>query len=361
MRLLVLAVIVTSLAVGAGPTPAQVTPGRCQGEPATMIGAPTRATVVGTEGRDVIISNGSDVDARGGADVICVSGGSTYVDGGDGRDSLRIHAVTDATMLSGGSGTDTLDVVARVVAPWTIDVPLQRISTGGSTGGATGGSTGGASAAITDLEHYRLGGSTWSSLVFSGGPGADLLDLTGETHPRTGRPLSVDLGPGNDTLRLLPGQADPSEYLFAGRGRDAITLVRPGKRALRSVFGSTRHHSYSIDGTVDAVFLGFENIAAENFSEITLEAGNDDNVLRAVGCQARLTDSSGDDVLRFVRARSCRPADRGGATMQARYGDDLLIGSTSDDTLDGGSGRDVARGGDGTDRCVAEVRRGCES
>lgn len=350
MRLLVLAVVVTSLTAVTGPASARTAPPTCQGEAATMIGSSTLTTLVGTDGHDVIISNGSDVDARGGADAICVTGGSTYVDGGEGRDTFRIHTVTDATMLAGGPGTDTLAVVSRSTAPWTVDVPLQRISSDE------------ASAGIIDLERYRLGRASWSSLTFTGGVGRDVLDLTGEEHPPSGRPFSVRLGDGDDALRLHPGQADRSTYVYGGHGRDAITLIRPGKRALRSVFGSTRHHSYSIDGTRNSLFLGFEKIAAENFSEITLKAGNDDNVLRAVGCSATLQDSSGDDVLRFVRSRRCRPSDRGGyATIEARYGDDLLIGSRSDDVLRGGSGRDVARGGGGTDLCLAEVRRNCES
>lgn len=350
MRLLVLAVAVTSIATvtGSPSTYASVTP-TCQGELATAVGSPTTATIVGTNGHDVIISNGSDVEARGGDDTICVSGGSLRVDGGEGHDSLRIYAVADATTLAGGTGTDTLSVVSSNGAAWTVDVPGQRISTES------------ASATIVDFEHYRLGRASWSSLDFTGGAGRDILDLTGEVRPPRERPLTALLGDGDDALMLMPGQTGGSESVNGGHGHDAITMVRPGRQALGTVYGSLLQHLFSINGSTDTYFFGFEDVVARNFSRVSLQGDSADNVLRAYGCEASLYASAGDDVLRFTRSPHCRGSDPGGyVTAVGGPGNDRMVGSGNDDVLLGGDGRDVAWGGNGTDLCVAEARRACE-
>ena len=239
-----LALVASSLTA---PVPASAERARtCQGATATMVGGPGIATVQGTPGDDVIVSNGSDVEAGAGDDLICLTGGTVSVKGGEGDDQV--------TLAPGGQGRST-----------------------------------------------SIGGS----------------------------------------------------------GRDTITMIRPGGVPRGAVFGSTRLHSFQVDGKSDAFFLSFENLGATNFARIDLGTGTTATVMEAVGCYGYLEGSSRDDVLRVVRSSRCDEAS-GQFSIRGGYGDDLMIGSTRSDLLRGGSGYDTARGGPGNDRCGAEVRRSCE-
>ncbi len=65
----------------------------CQGETATVVGV-ADTTVNGTEGADVIVSNGADtVNALGGDDLVCVTSTGADVDAGQGADSITVSAV----------------------------------------------------------------------------------------------------------------------------------------------------------------------------------------------------------------------------------------------------------------------------
>lgn len=66
----------------------------CRGEIATLVGAPQTLNIRGTEGRDVVVTNGSQMlEALGGDDLICVTRFGSQVFAGDGDD------LVDATML----------------------------------------------------------------------------------------------------------------------------------------------------------------------------------------------------------------------------------------------------------------------
>ncbi|WP_323793191.1 hypothetical protein [Nocardioides sp.] len=212
MRLLALAVTVnvTLAALTGLPGPAAAAPATCQGEAITLMGSAETPLLVGTEGRDVIVSNGSDVLARGGRDLVCVTEGSAVIDAGKGADDVRIHQAVDATSLEGGPGADTFHVVTRVATSWTVDVPAQQISTDEAT------------SALSGFEDYHLGRSSWTALTFVGGAGNDVLDLTEDPRRSAsgqGRPFDVRLGDGDDVLRLMPGQAGDSESVTGGGGR----------------------------------------------------------------------------------------------------------------------------------------------
>src|SRR5690349_13426386 len=61
-------------------------PATCHGEPATIVGTPD-GTFTGTDGRDVIVTNGASGKARGGADLICITGSTgAHIDAGAGKD-----------------------------------------------------------------------------------------------------------------------------------------------------------------------------------------------------------------------------------------------------------------------------------
>ena len=79
----------------------------CFGEPATIVGTPGDDHILGTNGRDVIVSMGGDdhVVALGGNDLICAGAGADHVVAGAGDD--RLDGGDAADMCIGNGGRDT--------------------------------------------------------------------------------------------------------------------------------------------------------------------------------------------------------------------------------------------------------------
>jgi Ca2+-binding RTX toxin-like protein len=98
--LLGLTLLTPAVATAAGET--------CQGQPATVVGAPATFVLTGTEGPDVIVTNGSmQVDALGGDDLVCVTVRGAQVQAGDGDDVVDTAAVTQLpTSAYLGAGSD---------------------------------------------------------------------------------------------------------------------------------------------------------------------------------------------------------------------------------------------------------------
>ncbi len=97
--------------------PAAVSPVRCAGVPATIVGTPRRDVIHGTPGRDVIVAMGGDdlVHGRGGDDLICLGAGADTAFGGMGSDTIlggagrdRLNGGTGRDLLKGGPGDDRL-------------------------------------------------------------------------------------------------------------------------------------------------------------------------------------------------------------------------------------------------------------
>src|SRR5690606_31003670 len=79
-----------------------------RGERASLVGRPGR-TLRGTRGRDVVVTNGADyVDARRGADLVCVTGGrETQVQAGGGADTVVVRQRRGSVWTVLGGGPDT--------------------------------------------------------------------------------------------------------------------------------------------------------------------------------------------------------------------------------------------------------------
>jgi Ca2+-binding RTX toxin-like protein len=90
----VLMLVPPGLLVG---SPARAAAATCQGQPATIEGS--SGVIAGTEGNDVIVSTGPDteVQAKGGNDLICVVGGHVFTGPGD-----------DSVVSTAPAGTFTL-------------------------------------------------------------------------------------------------------------------------------------------------------------------------------------------------------------------------------------------------------------
>jgi Ca2+-binding RTX toxin-like protein len=121
------------LALLAPTTAAQAAGETCRGEAATIVGA-GYARIVGTEGRDVVVTNGSgDVETLAGDDLVCITGrdagaGTQYgidVDAGPGDDivdgtaadswSADVELGAGADRFEGGDADDDVNAGAVVV------------------------------------------------------------------------------------------------------------------------------------------------------------------------------------------------------------------------------------------------------
>ena len=80
----------------------------CHGQAATHVGDAQTFRLVGTEGPDVIVTNGAHtIEALGGDDVICVTGFGSQVYAGDGNDLVDGSAIQDfGAQVRLGAGND---------------------------------------------------------------------------------------------------------------------------------------------------------------------------------------------------------------------------------------------------------------
>ena len=172
----------------------------CQGQVATIVGMP-RSEIHGTNGPDVIVTNGAaDIYAGDGDDLVCVTGGA----GLDDVDVLADHgddivdasaSEADGVYVSLRGGDDTF-----VGGPHTDVVEASDPWETTRSGGADSVST--------------AGGDDW--VTTGGGPGDIDHDV-------------IDLGSGNDRVQL-DGPVDPGLPILAGVGSDQLVLNRSTMR-----------------------------------------------------------------------------------------------------------------------------------
>jgi Ca2+-binding RTX toxin-like protein len=202
----------TSTASAAGET--------CRGEAATIVGAP-RVEVVGTEGRDVIVTNQSqDVQALGGDDLICITGPdqrSGYrpveIDAGAGDDVVDGTTAADWPMsgslgpggdtLHGGAGSEYIDTGARSADHTHVDTDHDVVLGGGGDDSITSGQAGAANTDVIDLgtddDYIRYSGAATGDSTVTGGTGDDTLSVSTAAHS-----LTLDNGLGRQTEDGVP-------------------------------------------------------------------------------------------------------------------------------------------------------------
>jgi Ca2+-binding RTX toxin-like protein len=168
----------------------------CEGRPATIVGPGVAGELFGTDGPDVMVSNGAvAVSGEAGDDFICVTGGShlshVSVFAGDGADVVTMTASDAATAeVNLGFGDDSF----------------------------VGG----------DAPEYVTAGSPGTIPVSQAGQGADTVTTGGgQDTVLTGGTLAnpdhddIDLGSGNDRA-WMRGPADPALPVQAGPGWDQL-------------------------------------------------------------------------------------------------------------------------------------------
>ena len=195
----------------------------CRGEAATLVGERGKE-LVGTEGRDVVVTNRSSVRTLGGDDLVCITGP-------DARPGTQYGVNIDT-----GAGNDVVDGTAA--GSWSADVVL---------GDGADRFEGGAADDTVRAGSIVVEGSTVRYLdddvdVLVGGGGSDYL-----SSGQAGLPNSdvVQGGEGGDGLGFTGTMADGA-VLDGGAGVDSLGfLLEPGAHQLDNVDEELRR-----DGTV---------------------------------------------------------------------------------------------------------------
>jgi Ca2+-binding RTX toxin-like protein len=402
---LALAIVSTVGAVNAAAEPAPT----CFGQPATIVGTDGRDVIHGTPGDDVIVTGDGpdDVFAGAGDDLICGGGGSFEDDeaigdrlhGGPGRD--RIDGGPGNDLLFGNSGND--DLYGRTG---------EDVLDDGSGDDRAYGSTG--------SDEFVAGGGD-DRLV--GGPASEPANqLNGVTYLDSHRGVTIDLradtavGFGhdvvkhiwratgsqfNDVIRGTPksdviyggcgddrvygrgggdrlyGHADDGDRCKKAMGDNDVINGGSGNDFFQGEFyayigtdkvhgGGGRDQLYTLGGREH--FFGGEG--ADGFFGITLGYPKSMHVDLAAGTYridsnrgtlhsvAEVVGTQQDDVLLGGSHRDYLYGNEGVDVVRGRGGNDVLRG----DFWDGQESmwKDKAYGGSGTDNCRAEVKHSCE-
>ena len=296
----------------------------CNGRTPTIVGSPG-ATIIGTAGDDVILTNGAArADSGAGDDSICVTDkGAVVVNAGPDDDFVGARNHRGKTFVSLGFGDDTFIGGAGPDRVWSQEASNQS-------------SPDDHDVIITNSgDDYVISGSTSApnTDVVVLGPGADALVTYGFS---SGAELSGGLGA--NTLQPLPGDVS-GEWTFDNVSGEALL-----DDATRLTW--TSFQRFDLTGLHGSRTRYLGSAAAER----VVAGGTCQVVLRGRGGADRLT----------VDADGCNSLPAGDARLVGGPGADELIGSAGDDVLRGGGGSDRADGGLGDDRCTAETQSACE-
>ena len=298
-------VLVFLFASGAG---AQTPIPKCLGDTATIIGTEGNDVLTGTDDDDVIVGLGGDDIINGGpegfaTDALCGGEGNDVLNGGNGL----------IAGLSGDGGDDRLepgDVTIALAVYLESPVPI-------SLDLATGTATGWGTDTVVGIDNVI--GSQFDD-VLAGNGRANLLDGRG----------------GNDRLTglaardLLDGDAG-NDILDGGAGSDFALYGAP--QAVRVDLGRGTATGWGTDRLVS-----IESAEGSRFADV-LRGSNGVNQLDGSGGNDAVTGLGGNDVL------------------SGDAGNDRIAGGSGADRLDGGAGRDQGDGGPGRDRCVKIERK----
>jgi hypothetical protein len=411
-----------TLLAPAGAATAAVT---CQGQVATVTGpGDAYGVLTGTEGDDVIVTDGVEyVDALGGNDLICITGGSVVdLDAGTGDDSVDATLFGSTTDLGHGSdryvGSTDRDQVAAGSGPYRQDAERDVIDTGPR--GEYEDYVWSGHEGDGNSDDVRMG---WGSLYWSG-PATTTSSVDGGAEsvllysPETGR-VRIDntvgtLTAGSQPVLRIPGftrfyvgyEPGLKEVVFRGSSLDEVVGVGFGRTLVRSkidlrggddelqltsrkeVRGSSykagRGHDFlNLSSGTDDLDLDLRRgrlstgsgkkeitLPATGFEDVQLKArdielvGTDGpNDIELHGCALHVQARGGkDDISTFIQGPDAGPiiCRERRLTVDGGRGNDTMVGTNGRDRLIGGPGRDTADGRQRRDTCRAEVRTSCE-
>ena len=383
------------------PTAADAAGETCQGRAATIVGA--QGVAQGTEGDDVIVSNGAQsVVALGGNDLICITGSgwnlgyptTMQVDAGPGDDVVDVtpseYFAVDADLGEGadrfvGGGWD--DTVAVGGSPGAVaagpdvviggggsDLLVTPLGPGASVLDLAAGrlTTAGVPAAewsFVESVDVRGAGDPGASLGITGSPGDDRIEVSGVAT------VTASMGGGDDALTLgdLPSAGSD---LDGGPGRDRLTTGDVDARLSLDLDRGTLQV-----GADTAPATGFESAHLVG-RRVVMRGTRHADALAVAACDAVVDGGGGSDdiyyedyflgtfldldcterlVLRGDAGRDTLTGGPGADRLSGGPGADRLSGGPGRDRLLGGPGRDRAQGGTSRDLCRAEKQVGCEA
>lgn len=397
----------TALLLGAtllAPTGAATAAGEtCRGEAATIVG--TGQPIMGTDGRDVIVTGASiHTYAGAGDDLICVTStvffNSFSVDAGPGNDLVDSSALPGNYYLTAslGDGADTFiggvanERVAAAAAGFIwVDVPSESerdvIDTGDGSDSVVSGGPG-----VANDDEVRTGNGedtvTWSGVMgaqgfLDAGADSDLLlarasgqtfgiDLTAQKLGRNGvveasfasiERLRVDPEPdlgmvdivGTDGVDLVEVHGPATARISLGGGDDDLTLAgTKGDSRIDLGAGTDRIGVRSTAGSVD-LDLTKGSLAVDGSPVASVDGVENANVSAK---EATVIGNDRANKLYIVGCSATIDAGKGKDEIRhSNYDGDLEQGyvCTSDrTTLRGGPGNDTIQGGIRADRIYGD-------
>ena len=387
----------------------------CQGRPATLVGALDQQ-VSGTEGPDVIVSNGaSRVDALGGDDLICITGTpitdanaarAVSLQAGAGNDRVEADTPGWGTVTTLGPGADTYTgsaVAAHEVRGndiwWYSDLEPDTIRIAGGTATVYSGAQGQPNSDVVEIAGGvaqwtgymtpagRLDGGRASTLRVTAPSGDAMINAVRRTAT-TG--TSSAAYSGFDQLEFAT-VAKKGTVTFRGTNDvehlsvdapdtyDRVIDMRGGRDTYSSNgFGSGRS-AYVGGAGRDTLLLATPRLAVEadlDDGRFSAHEGKrtvrrtfrefEDLVLAAQ--EARVDGTPAADLIVVIACRTRVSADAGSdqVRLDARLTDwDMPRCSSRSSVVDGGRGDDRLVGADGRDRLLggpgrdhADGRRG---
>lgn len=333
----------------------------------TIQGGAGNDTIFGGSARDSIVAGTGD-------DVIVTSLGGDMVDAGDGNDFVDVvsSASLAGATVSGGSGTDTLNLQQEVVAAgqlsnvtgfetvglsnsqnvsiFTANQAFTRVDLMAARNIAVTG----ANNNITTLGLFNTGFGNAHSFSRLG----NILGILPAVNFNTNNnslTLVNDLGAAvsASTLTVLD-EENLTVDTTAAAGND-IQIANLVVRDLRNL---TVTGSNNVDITlVNAA--SFNNFTAQgSLGTVKLDASSSNAGLRAIGSlngANTLVGGSGSDEINGGTANDSLTGGAGDDTIVGGQGNDTLVGGIGNDLLNGGDGADSLDGGDGNDRMVASA------
>uniref|UniRef100_UPI002608F272 beta strand repeat-containing protein n=1 Tax=uncultured Roseibium sp. TaxID=1936171 RepID=UPI002608F272 len=268
---------------------------------------------------NTLLTDIEEIDARGGNDTITTSDLSSGIyRGGSGNDTIHTGDA-DATLLYDGTsnGFDTF---------------------------ATNGI--GASIAKAESDGTVIGVNGFDN-------GVDQISGDGNSD------VKVRDSDSSRTLNFSNTVLTDIEEIDARGGNDTITTSDLSTGTYRGGSGNDTIRTGVADATLlyDGTSNGLDTFATNGTGTSVAKAESDGTVIGVNGYNNGVDEISGDgnNDVTIVDSDSSRTLDFSGTTLtdiesiNARGGNDTVIGSSGDDTIIGGTGNDTLRGGAGND------------
>ena len=380
----------------------------CRGEAATLVGGGRVYEVFGTEGRDVVVTNGSRrVDTMGGDDLVCITGPDQRrgierpvdVDTGPGDDVVDGTAASSwpatgtlgpgADTFYGGLAGDRLDAGTRAADFTHVDPDHDVLLGGGGDDSFVSGQRGLDNTDVVDLgggsDYVTWFGRAAGGGVVSGGLGTDSLALSTTAHA-----LVIDNVAGQltedeqaslgwsrvESFSVWPSHEDPVDLAFAGTATDELLTVYAASAVVRADLGVGNDgfatSSVLLDGTRVDAGSGRDDLYVldrDRTLDLDLRTGrllsSDSSTSYAstvpdfedAEVHARSVRVKGTDARNDLGVSACDGVvrGRGGSDRLGRRYDswfETSPGCRERYTLDGGDGADELKGQSGADTLV---------